>query len=191
VSYFEDLTPYRYIRSDEDAVNVGWLSAGHPFPVGQADQAEVAEVLRLVRDEPVQRTRGWHRCDLCERPDLPDRTSAAPVEMDLDGTPVYLGDCEIRVRDTSAVVYAAPSLLAHYMAIHDYVPAGLPAYAAPGQIVQIACTFQATAIGQVRIAGVGASRMSTVLARATSDEPRRRPGRSGRRYRPANTGPAA
>jgi hypothetical protein len=42
--------------------------------------------------------------------------------MDLDGTPVYPGNCEIRVRDASGVVYAAPSLVAHYMAVHRYLP---------------------------------------------------------------------
>jgi hypothetical protein len=102
VTYFEDLTPYsfldhldpRYRDSGQAAVNVGWLESGHPFPAGQAGDAAITAALRLVRDSPVNPTRGWHRCDLCERrpPGL------SPTEMELDGSPVFLGHCEIRKR---------------------------------------------------------------------------------------------
>jgi hypothetical protein len=93
------------------------------IPAGLAEDGAISEVLRLVRDNPVNRTRGWHRCDLCGRPsDVSRPEPAYPAQMDLDGSPVFLGDCEIRVQDRAGVVYAAPSLLAHYMAAHAYLP---------------------------------------------------------------------
>lgn len=123
MTHFEDLTPYRFLAAGEEALNVGWLGRGHPFQTGQADGAAIASVLRLVRDNPVNRTRGWHRCDLCERPaDWPASQLPPPGPDGVDGSPVYLGDCEIRVRTRTGVVYAAPSLLAHYMAVHGYLP---------------------------------------------------------------------
>ena len=123
MTHFEDLTPYSYLGPGEEALNVGWLNSGHPFPVGQTDSAAVAKVLRMVRDEPVNRTRGWHRCDLCARPAEPARPERpGPVRMTLDRSPVYLGDCEIRVRSGTGLVYAAPSLLPHYIAAHGYQP---------------------------------------------------------------------
>jgi hypothetical protein len=51
--------------------------------------------------------------------------------MELDGAPVLLGDCEIRVLGQTGQIYAAPSLLAHYMAgARLPSPGGLPARAA-------------------------------------------------------------
>jgi hypothetical protein len=123
MTHFEDLTPYSYLGPGENALNVGWLGTGHPFATGLADDTALTEVLRLVRDNPVNRMRGWHHCDLCGRPSdlsLPERPS--PVQMELDGSPVFLGDCEIRVQARTGVVYAAPSLLAHYMAAHACLP---------------------------------------------------------------------
>ncbi len=46
VTYFADLSPYSYApngRDDDlveqpDAVNIGWLGAGHEFPAGQAPE---------------------------------------------------------------------------------------------------------------------------------------------------------
>jgi hypothetical protein len=59
VARFEDLTPYRY-RAGQGALNVGWLGSGHPYPAGPVDGVVICSVLRVVRDRPVNRTRGWH-----------------------------------------------------------------------------------------------------------------------------------
>jgi hypothetical protein len=114
VAYFADLTPYSYWPAD-GSVNVGWLSLSHPFKTGLVDAPVVDSILRLVRDHPVNRTRGWHRCELCAEP-------AHPLAMCADGTQVYLGDCEIRIGGMGQNIYAAPSLVAHYMADHRYLP---------------------------------------------------------------------
>jgi len=116
MTYFEDLTRYTYQSSSTDAaLNVGWLAASQPFPTGQVPAEAVHNILRIVLHDPVNRTRGWHQCDLCADPPY-------PIRMDVDGTTVTLGDAEIRVRGRDGAVYAAPSLIAHYIVEHDYCP---------------------------------------------------------------------
>jgi hypothetical protein len=116
VTYFEDLTPYSYWpNTTEEAVNVGWLSGSHSFPVGDTPAGLVPAILHIVAAGPVNRTRGWHRCELCNDPDY-------PIRMDVDGRSLSLGDAEIRVTGQDGTVYAAPSLIAHYVSEHRYLP---------------------------------------------------------------------
>ena len=117
VAYFEDGTPYTYLVGVTDgSINVGWLAAAVPYPTSFSVPARVvSSLLRLARDEPVNRTRGWHECDLCERP-------GCPVVMIVDGQGIALGDAEIRVCGATGSVYAVPTLVAHYVAEHGYLP---------------------------------------------------------------------
>lgn len=114
VTYFADLTPYRYLGAD-GSMNVGWLSRDHPYRAGQVTDEVIARVLRHVRYFPVNQTRGWHGCELCAEP-------AYPAVMNTDGIEISLGSCEIRIPGTGQIVYAAPSLLPHYLAEHRYLP---------------------------------------------------------------------
>jgi len=60
---------------------------------------------------------------LCER--LAGRSGSPrppQVQMEVDGSLVLLGNWEIRVRTRAGQAYAAPSVLAHYMAVHGYLP---------------------------------------------------------------------
>jgi hypothetical protein len=61
----------------------------------------------------VQLTRGFHRCDFCE---------VFPMFMTVDGEGISLGNGEIRVAGTDGKVYAAPTLICHYIAGHQYCP---------------------------------------------------------------------
>jgi hypothetical protein len=116
VSYFADLSAYSYWpNNSEVALNVGWLDAEHEFTVGTVHADVVPAVLRLVLREPVHRTRGWHRCNLCVEP-------AYPVCMTVDGIELALGNGEIRLVGQGGRVYAAPSLIAHYLSSHSYLP---------------------------------------------------------------------
>jgi hypothetical protein len=114
VAYFADLTPYSYGKAD-GSVNVGWLCGAVPYATGQVTGAAVTGVQRSVLRHPVSRSRGWHRCELCAEP-------AYPVVMSVDGIGISLGDCEVRVPGVGQVIYAAPSLVAHYIADHLYLP---------------------------------------------------------------------
>lgn len=114
MTWFADLSPYRFLEAD-GAANVGWLSAGHEVPTGDVPAGVIERIQRLVRDHPVNRTRGWHRCDLCAEPEY-------PVVITVDGVALDLGDAEIRVAGRDGVVYAAPTLIAHYIGAHGYLP---------------------------------------------------------------------
>jgi hypothetical protein len=55
-------------------------------------------------------------CHMCQRPHWP------PIEMKFDEREQMLGNGEIRVRGADGTLYAAPSLIAHYVADHSYLP---------------------------------------------------------------------
>ena len=101
----QDLTPYTYFHPEEDApgtVNVGWLAPDHPFPTG-ATTAEFRDKLRLLCERRVKQTRGVYRCDFCTGRSRP------------------MGSSEVRVAGNGRV-YAAPTLVHHYVEAHDYRP---------------------------------------------------------------------
>lgn len=103
MAYFEDLTPYGYLQSKwtecPDALSVGWLDKSEPFDVG-AVPAGFPERLAALVARPVNLCRGWHTC-WCSQAS---------------------GNGEIRVTGADGTVYAAPVLIAHYVAAHGYRP---------------------------------------------------------------------
>lgn len=116
MTYFADLSPYSYWPTGgENAVNVGWLDGAHEFPTGEVPEGVVSALLRLALKDMVNRTRGFHRCELCTEPDY-------PVKMEVDGQELALGSAEVRVKGTDGTVYAAPTLIAHYISEHGYRP---------------------------------------------------------------------
>jgi len=103
MAYFEDLTPYDYIRGrwteQPDALNVGWLDKAQPFDIGPVPSG-FTDALRALVAKPVNLCRGWHTC-WCSQAQ---------------------GNGEIRVTGADGVVFAAPVLIAHYVAAHGYRP---------------------------------------------------------------------
>ncbi len=63
----------------------------------------------------VNRTRGFQECHFCTDP-------AYPVIMKSGDQELALGSAEVRVTGDDGTVYAAPTLVAHYIAGHDYLP---------------------------------------------------------------------
>jgi hypothetical protein len=105
VTYFDDLTPYIYFHSEEDqpgSVNIGWLDRKRPFPTGKTSKEFRAKLKQLCR-RPVKQTRGFLPCYFCKGRDRPH------------------GSAEIRVAGAGKV-YAAPTLVHHYVVAHDYRP---------------------------------------------------------------------
>lgn len=129
MTWYEDLTPYRYMliepgwpvegppeggvealyfwMSDDyepafehDEVNVGWLERGHAFPVGEPDEEFVTSLRHACSTQRWAVMRGLYPCPLCG--------GAA-------------GHSEIRIQG-DGVVYAAPTLVAHYVEAHRYAP---------------------------------------------------------------------
>lgn len=124
VTYFADLSPYRYVLQDRyhhhveqpDAVNVGWLSRDHEFRSGPAPPWLIPGLLAAIAGGLVNVTRGFHICDLC-----PGATRQR-AEMEFNGRREFLGNGEIRIRSVTGTLYAAPSLIPHYVAEHHYLP---------------------------------------------------------------------
>lgn len=128
MTHFPDLSPYRYgehamsvggTPPRDGSLNVGWLSSAHALPTGDVPDEVVPKILRLVLYHGVNVMRGHHDCELCfEEFGRP----GTAVCMEADGHEVWLGNAEIRVTDRNGVVYAAPSLVAHYISAHRYLP---------------------------------------------------------------------
>jgi hypothetical protein len=112
MAYFPDLSPYTYDSCDgSQAVNVGWLEKGQPFPVGETSEDFRSKLAKLCQQAGRRRvgqievyvgTCGIHECDFCSDPSAVSST-------------------EIRIRG-SMRVYAAPQLIHHYVAVHGYLP---------------------------------------------------------------------
>lgn len=123
MAYFPDLTRYAYghraqIDDGDEVLSVGWLERGREFARGDAPVGLVDALLRCAT-RPVQMFKGFHSCDLCP--------SSVPLEvhrttMLLDGREIALGNGEVRVRAPDGRWYAAPTLVAHYVAVHGYLP---------------------------------------------------------------------
>lgn len=118
--YFPDLTPYEYGRTPRQAniLNVGWLSAPHPFSSGAVDDRLVAALQQLIAS-PVNLYRGRHVCELCPGPPVKTSLGGIPVPDPLPGT---TGSGEIRVKAKNGITYVAPVLVLHYVVTHSYLP---------------------------------------------------------------------
>jgi hypothetical protein len=116
--YYPDLTPYRYAFGEgninPDVLNIGWLDVSHPFPKKKAPEAFLDVLFGRCLDR-VNQTRGYHRCAFCLVPSF-------GVEASRDGVRTTLGSAEIRVEGKGGKIYAAPDLIYHYVAEHDYAP---------------------------------------------------------------------
>ncbi|MFN2555887.1 MAG: hypothetical protein ABR592_03295 [Nitriliruptorales bacterium] len=122
MTYFRDLTPYNYGRTPwrMKVLNVGWLTAGEPFPTGDVPTLFVERLLEHCATA-IRRTRGFHVCDLC----LAAGASWGPIRVVHDGRDLLLGSAEVWVGGLPGqgrVWYAAPDLVYHYVTAHQYRP---------------------------------------------------------------------
>ncbi|MGK5554739.1 hypothetical protein ACSNOI_24290 [Actinomadura kijaniata] len=123
--HFADLTDYLYQQGDDRftdvtspyghclvvpvtyrRLNVGWLENGQPYPTGPVPPDLVDKLAAIADVQMVNACLGRHECNLCDEPrDYPP-----------------LGSWEIHIPGRPGVVYAAPSLIVHYVAAHGYQP---------------------------------------------------------------------
>ncbi|MEU9193192.1 hypothetical protein [Streptomyces hundungensis] len=115
MTYYPDLSPYVYEPSDREMVNVGWLSSRHEYPKGLVADVVVA-ALKILCAHPENQMRGYHQCEFCQ--------ALAPSLLGgEDGTKeLFLGSAEVHVEGAEGVVYAAPTLVLHYVLEHGYCP---------------------------------------------------------------------
>jgi len=116
MAYYPDLSPFVYGGRNVDepeAVNVGWLSQGQPFPVDGPCE-ELLDKLWSFCKVAARHHRGLHNCEFC-----PPNTSTYATRK---REPLLLGYSEIRAFGMDGIVYAAPSLIYHYVLVHHYQP---------------------------------------------------------------------
>ena len=117
--HFDDLSPFSYSAAESSGtvLSVGWLGAGHDFPVAPP-RVDVILALRVLVAHPVNLYRGKHQCEFCPSPPAENRNgllwSTAPEEI--------LGNGEIHVPGEGSITYAAPVLIRHYVEAHHYAP---------------------------------------------------------------------
>jgi hypothetical protein len=95
-------------------LNVGWLAIEYPFAKKKACE-ELLDALFETCLRTVNQTRGFHECQFCDAPTF-------GVEVSRNDQRTGLGSAEIRVEGKGGIRYAAPDLIYHYVAEHDYDP---------------------------------------------------------------------
>jgi len=100
----KDLQPYDYMGKIEQVKSVGWLEGN--FPKGETDP----KLVELLEKFPViNKCRGFHLCEYCD-------------DQIKDGKIVgETGNGEIWIVGKDQI-YAAPSLIIHYIKDHNYLP---------------------------------------------------------------------
>lgn len=114
MTYFADLSPYEFFRFGKPmSLNVGWLDAAQEFATGSVD-AEIVTRLEQISCYSVNQTRGLHPCNIC--------SSDMSLIYKLKDRKLLLGDAEIRVFSAEGEIFAAPTMLLHYITVHNYLP---------------------------------------------------------------------
>jgi hypothetical protein len=118
VTYIPDLASYDYFGfAEEDRLrSIGWLDSAHPFTTAPIDEDLLFRLFVLAEDawQPL-RFCGYHGCGLCSEPQ-PFGTQVA-----FKGRRLTVGTDNLFIPGRS-VVYAAPSLILHYILAHQYQP---------------------------------------------------------------------
>ena len=117
--YYEDLSLYSYRKNtNETSYNIGWL--GRDYSNGKYPDYSKGEVSEQFVDKlweylkyQVNICRGLHDCELC--------TNEAHI-LEHKGERIKVGYYEMRVFSKTGKVYAAPSMILHYIKEHNYKP---------------------------------------------------------------------
>ena len=116
MAHFDDLTAYVYMAHSvrPGTKNIGWLDAATPFPQSVPDGAFLTRLWAYCQISVVQ-TRGIHPCELC--------SAGTQTIFGWHGDEsLLLGTAEIRVFGATGDIYAAPTLIYHYVKDHHYAP---------------------------------------------------------------------
>jgi len=114
MAYFEDLTDYSYYLYRPHTKNVGWLASTHDFPKLTPPE-EMLDLLWEHCKISVVQMRGLHHCEFCAPP-------SPSVYAIRQGQRLQLGSAEVRVLSRGGDIYAAPTLIYHYVKTHHYKP---------------------------------------------------------------------
>ena len=114
--FYPDLSPCTYSHVDPERVAVGWLDGAHPFSQGSVSSGLVERLVELSLHPTIQH-RGLHPCELCP----PDQGRAVFARTS-SGEELRLGSAIFYVPSRDSRVFAAPTLISHYIAVHGYQP---------------------------------------------------------------------
>ena len=114
--YYPDLSPCTYSHVEPGHIAVGWLDRVHPFPQGMVPSGLVERLIALSWQPAIQH-RGLHACEFCP----PDQSYEVFLSMP-SGEQRYLASAIIYVPAGGSRVFAAPTLISHYIAAHGYQP---------------------------------------------------------------------
>ena len=116
MSHFEELSVWESPGATIETLRaVGWLERGWAYSKGEVTEPFFEALLNLlVRPwEPVAAA-GPHACSQC-------RFAGGPAQLTFGGTTITMGVSNVYVPG-NAVIYVAPSLVAHYVDAHEYQP---------------------------------------------------------------------
>jgi hypothetical protein len=114
--HYHDLATYQYNLPAKlkGVLTVGWLEKGTAFPFGDVSPRFLERLLGLIVHKRVNVMRGLHYCDFC---------SEEEVRVEADGERDVLGHAEVWVPSVDgATIFAAPTLIYHYITNHQYLP---------------------------------------------------------------------
>jgi len=120
MTYFEDLSDYTYYHGTchrPGTKNVGWLAKGEAFET-KVPTDEFLDLLWKYCKVSVAQMMGFQVCELCP----PDPARFKHNVAERKGETLSLGSAEIRVFAENGAIYAAPTLIYHYVLAHHYQP---------------------------------------------------------------------
>ncbi|MBW6434835.1 hypothetical protein KZ829_13920 [Actinoplanes hulinensis] len=134
MAHFPDLSVYTYhpeeiigfptgttsCRPGYERLNVGWLDAPHEFETGTVADGFADALLDIIAGRRINQMRGFHVCTLCPAQASPGRPRS--LEVVHRSRTLYLGSSEIRVPSGPGTMFAAPTLIWHYVTAHGYRP---------------------------------------------------------------------
>jgi hypothetical protein len=119
--HFPASCPYGSSPQGDSAIAVGWLDDAHMFLSGSVPDGFLAALSELGADE-VNVMRGVHPCPFCPQSHAP-REPRPWIYARSDSAGEYLlGHGEIHVRGIDGQLWAAPTLVVHYVDAHQYRP---------------------------------------------------------------------
>jgi hypothetical protein len=116
MAHYEDLSDYGYhdgAFGRPGTKNVGWLASDQPFAQAAPSDAVLDRLWQLCKVSVAQ-MRGVHECELCG--------AESAYQAERNGERLLLGTSEIRVFAADGAIFAAPTLIYHYMVAHQYAP---------------------------------------------------------------------
>jgi hypothetical protein len=133
--YLPDMSIYPNALGSPNLRAIGWLDIEHEFPRGVTPQPVINTLKQIiVSKRDVNKMRGFHLCEFCasdmfgekympdSKEDFRNYSDKTTVYIENEDKKILLGMSEIWIPSPSHIIYAAPSLIYHYITVHHYLP---------------------------------------------------------------------